>query len=184
LHAVADLGDAVSDAVRREPVTGPGSHINVVIGRRGSPTAAAAALALASPSPGHVPFLAALESGTIVRPVKGVVNKSTREGERLSRMTWGAAHLGITQDVLDAVANGTLEAEQAAELVLLIAVWVDPAADDEAAVRSANRAATRDAIASALAPLAPEEVRALAERREQASNVYFGGTDGRCAGAA
>ena len=161
-----------------------GSHINVVIGRRGSPTAAAAALALASPSPGHVPFLAALESGTIVRPVTVVVNKSTLEGERLSRMTWEASHLGITQGVLDAVADGRLEAEQTAELVLLIAVWVDPAADDEAAVRSGNRAATRDATASALTPLAPEEVRALAEWREQVSNVYVGGTDGRRAGAA
>jgi formaldehyde-activating enzyme len=118
-----------------------------------------------------------------VRPVTVVVNQSTLESERLSRMTWGAAHLGITQGVLDAVADGTLEAEQAAELVLPIAVWVDPA-DDEAAVRSANRAATRDAIASALTPLAHEGVRALAERREQVSNVYVGGTDGRRVGAA
>jgi 5,6,7,8-tetrahydromethanopterin hydro-lyase len=155
-----------------------GSHINVVLARRGSPTAAAAALALASPSPGHVPFLAALASGTIVRPVTVVVNKSTLDGERLSRMTWGAAHIGIAQGVLDAVADGTLEAETAADLVLLVAVWVDPDAEDEVALRAANRAATRDAIASALVPLAPDAVRELAERREEVTNAYFGGQDG------
>lgn len=155
-----------------------GSHINVVLGRRGSPTAAAAALALASPRPGHVPFLAALESGTIVRPVTVVVNKSTLESEQLSRMTWGAAQLGITQGVLDAIADGTLGAAESADLVLLVAVWVDPDAHDEVAVRAANRTAMRDAIASALSPLTADEVHALAERREDATNAYFGAPDG------
>ncbi|HEX2111942.1 MAG TPA: formaldehyde-activating enzyme [Gaiellaceae bacterium] len=155
-----------------------GSHINVVLGRRGSPTAAAAALALASPSPGHVPFLAAVESGTIVRPVTVVVNKSTLAGERLSRMTWGAAHVGIAQGVLDAVADGTLDARAAADLVLLVAVWVDPEADDAGRVRAANRAAMRDAIASALAPLAPDAIRDLAGRREGVANAYFDVQDG------
>ena len=40
-----------------------GSHINVVLARRGSPTAAAAAAALAGPRPGIVPFLACLSPG-------------------------------------------------------------------------------------------------------------------------
>ena len=52
-------------------------------------------------------------------------------------MTWGAAQLGIGQGVLDAVADGLLEATD--ELVVLVAVWVDPTARDETAVRIANR---------------------------------------------
>ena len=48
-------------------------------------------------------------------------------------MTWGAAQLGIAQGVLDAVADGVLEARRTT--LLLVAVWVDPAAHDEAAVK-------------------------------------------------
>lgn len=152
-----------------------GSHINVVLARRGSPTAAAATLALASPGPGHVPFLAALESGAIVRPATIVVNKATIAEERLARMTWGAAHLGIAQGVLDAVTDGTLDATDAAELVLLVAVWVDPAAADETAVREANREATREALADAVSGGSTDEVRVLAARREEARNTYYSG---------
>src|SRR5215212_8164885 len=104
-----------------------GSHINVVLARRGSPTAAAAAGALAGPRPGHVPFLACLSPGVLVRPVTVVVNKVPSEGE-LGPITWGAAQLGIGQGVLDAVADRVIDPAEVAEVVLLVAVWVDPAA--------------------------------------------------------
>jgi 5,6,7,8-tetrahydromethanopterin hydro-lyase len=152
-----------------------GSHINVVLGRRGSPTAAAAAAALANPRPGHVPFLACLGPGVVVRPTTIVVNKSTIESEALGAITWGAAQLGIAQGVLDAVADGVLDAGEAAEVVVLVAVWVDPSAHDETAVRSANREAMRAAIADALNPPAADAVRALADRRESAANAYYRG---------
>jgi 5,6,7,8-tetrahydromethanopterin hydro-lyase len=152
-----------------------GSHINVVLARRGSPTAAAATGALATPRPGHVPFLACTAPGSVVRPMTIVVNKSTIESEALGRITWGAAQLGIAQGVLDAVADGALPPAEAGEIVVLIAVWVDPAAEDETAVRRANRTATRAAIADALSPPAEDAVRALADRREAAANGYYGG---------
>jgi 5,6,7,8-tetrahydromethanopterin hydro-lyase len=153
-----------------------GSHINLVLARRGSPTAAAAAAVLASPRPGHIPILACLQgAGTPVRPATIVVNKVTIEGDELARMTWGAAQLGIAQGVLDAVAEGRLDAEEAADVLLLVAVWVDPDANDETAVRTANREATRAAIADALEPPAPEAVRALAAQRDKAKNAYYTG---------
>jgi 5,6,7,8-tetrahydromethanopterin hydro-lyase len=154
-----------------------GSHINLVLARRGSPTAAAAAAVLASPRPGHLPILACLKgAGTPVRPATIVVNKvSLEEDERLQKMTWGAAQLGIAQGVLDAVADGLLGAEEAADVILLIAVWVDPGAKDETAVRVANREATRTAIADALDPPRPASVRALAEQRDEATNAFYTG---------
>jgi 5,6,7,8-tetrahydromethanopterin hydro-lyase len=152
-----------------------GSHINVVVGRRGSPTAAAIVGALANPKPGHLPFLACLRLGEVVRPTTVIVNKATLEGETLPRMTWGAAQLGIAQGVLDAVADGLLPADEAADLVLLVPVWVDPAASDETAVRAANRAAVRAAIEDAVSPPTADDVRALAARREDAANTYYSG---------
>jgi 5,6,7,8-tetrahydromethanopterin hydro-lyase len=153
-----------------------GSHINLVLARRGSPTAAAAAAALAGPRPGHVPILVCLKgAGTPVRPATIMVNKVTIESDELARMTWGAAQLGIAQGVLDAVADGLLDAGDTAEVLLLVAVWVDPVAHDETAVRAANREATRVAIADALDPPTAAEVQALAEQREEATNAYYSG---------
>jgi 5,6,7,8-tetrahydromethanopterin hydro-lyase len=153
-----------------------GSHINLVLARRGSPTAAAAAAVLASPRPGHVPILACLRgAGTPVRPATIVVNKVTLEEDRLKKITWGAAQLGIAQGVLDAVAEGLLDADEAADVLVLVAVWVDPEAQDETAVRKANREATRDAVADALQPPSAEAVSALAAERDTATNAFYTG---------
>ena len=152
-----------------------GCHINVVLARRGSPTAAAAVAALASPRPGHTPFLVCLGPGTLVRPPTIFVNKTTIDSEAIGRLTWGASQLGVGQGVLDAVAEDLLDAREAREISLLAAVWIDPAATDETALRRACRTATRDAIADALDPGAVDAVQALVERREQAANGFYAG---------
>jgi 5,6,7,8-tetrahydromethanopterin hydro-lyase len=153
-----------------------GSHLNVVVARRGSPTAAAIAGVLGSPRPGHAPFLACLSPGTVVRPMTVVINKSTIEGgSELGRITWGAAQLGIAQGVLDAVADGLIGAGEASELVILAALWVDPDAHDETAVKRANRDAMRVALEDAVRPPGAADVRALADRRESAANGYYTG---------
>ncbi len=152
-----------------------GSHVNLVAARRGSATGAAVAAALASPRPGHLPFIACLERGAMVRPTTVVVNKAPLEGEAQSRVVWGAAQLGIAQGVLDAVAEGLVDPGEAAELLLLVAVWIDPAAHDETAVRKASRTATFRALADALRPPSAAEVTALTARREAANTPFYGG---------
>jgi len=152
-----------------------GCHVNVALARRGSATAAAATLALASPRPGHVPFLAALQDGRMIRPATIVVNKTTLEDERSERLTWGAAQLGIAQGVLDAVADDLLPVEDSDEVILLVAVWIDATADEETAVRLAAREAMRAAIADALSPPSPREVRASVDAREEPRGAYYRG---------
>jgi 5,6,7,8-tetrahydromethanopterin hydro-lyase len=173
------MTDAKADGAIGEAWSGEvpnGSHLNVVVARRGSPTAAAIAGVLGSPRPGHVPFLACLSPGTVVRPMTVVVNKSPIEGgSALGPITWGAAQLGIAQGVLDAVADGVVDAHEAADLVVLAALWVDPAAHDETAVKRANRAAMRAALEDALRPPSAAAILALADRRESAANGYFHG---------
>jgi 5,6,7,8-tetrahydromethanopterin hydro-lyase len=104
-----------------------------------------------------------------------VVNKSTIEGDLHGRITWGAAQLGIAQGVMDAVAEGSIDPADADDLVLLVPAWVDPGAEDETAVRVANRKATRAAIADAVSPASADQIRALADRREDAHNAYYTG---------
>ena len=147
-----------------------GAHVNVVLARRGSPTAAAAVSMLAHPTPGHTPVLVCVGPTQAeyepVWPPTLMMNKATALEERHQTMTWGAAQLGIGQGVLDAVADG---------LVVLVAVWVDAAADDETAVREANRTATRKAIGLCVAGRDPTAAAALVERRDSLRNPFYSG---------
>jgi 5,6,7,8-tetrahydromethanopterin hydro-lyase len=155
-----------------------GSHVNLVIGRRGSPTAAAITGVLGQTVPGHAPFLLCLGAGSEVRPATIVRNKTTvGDDELLARITWGAAQLGLGQGVMDAVADGTLDAAAVDELILLMVVWVDPEAHDETAVRLANREAARAAIENALAGAEERghDVAALLQGRNAARNDFYDG---------
>jgi 5,6,7,8-tetrahydromethanopterin hydro-lyase len=85
----------------------------------------------------------------------------------------GAAQLGIAQGVLDAVADGLLEAS--GDLLVLVAVWVDPAAEDETAVRVANRAAMRKALGVCVDGRDPEAAHALVDRRDGLRSPFYRG---------
>jgi 5,6,7,8-tetrahydromethanopterin hydro-lyase len=154
-----------------------GSHINLAIGRRGSATAAAIVGQAGSTTPGHLPLYVCLGAGSLVRPVTVFRNKVSIDDldSRYALVTWGAAQLGVGQGVLDAVADGLLPPESVDELVLLAAVWVDPAADDETLVRLANRDAMRSAIADAVADSHAEQLTHMQSLREGATNAFYTG---------
>jgi formaldehyde-activating enzyme len=154
-----------------------GSHVNVVLARRGSPTAAAAISMLAQPSPGHTPVLVCVgetpQQYEPVWPPTLMMNKATATDDRHQTITWGAAQLGVAQGVLDAVADGLIEAS--GDLLVLVAVWVDPGASDETAVRLANRAAVRKAIGVCVEGRDPAAAAALVDRRDSLASPFYGG---------
>ena len=154
-----------------------GAHFNVVLARRGSPTAAAAVSMLAHPSTGHTPVLVCVgpdqPSYEVVIPPTLMMNKATALDEHHQTITWGAAQLGIAQGVLDAVAAGLVEATQ--ELVVLVAVWVDAAADDETAVRLAAREGMLKAVRTCAEGRDPQAVQALVDRRDSLTSPFYGG---------
>jgi 5,6,7,8-tetrahydromethanopterin hydro-lyase len=154
-----------------------GSHINLAIGRRGSPTAAAIVGQAGMTTVGHLPIYVCLGSGNLVRPVTVFRNKVTIDDldSPFALMTWGAAQLGVGEGVLDAVADGLLPPESADELILLAAVWVDPAANDETAVRLANREAMRSVIADAVADSHADQLAHMQSIRDTARNAFYSG---------
>jgi 5,6,7,8-tetrahydromethanopterin hydro-lyase len=167
-----ELDGRFGEAWSGEPPNG--SNLNLVVARRGSPTAAAAAGAMAQAVPGPS-FLACLGRGILVRPVTVIRNKMPIDNDEIAAFAWGAAQIGIGQGVCDAIAEGLIEEALVDELVLLVAVWVDPRAQDHTAVRLANRDATKCALADALVPSHLEHVRALVARRDDATNAYYWG---------
>ena len=154
-----------------------GSHVNVVLASRGSPTAAAAISMLAHPAPGHTPVLVCVgptqQEYEPVWPPTLIMNKATAVDDRHQTLTWGAAQLGIGQGVLDAVADGLLEAS--GDLLVLVAFWVDPSAHDETALRIASRAATRKALGVCVEGRDPAAAAALVERRDELQSPYYSG---------
>jgi formaldehyde-activating enzyme len=154
-----------------------GAHVNVVLARRGSPTAAAAIGMFAHPSPGHTPVLVCVGPDQPgyepVWPPTLMMNKATALDERHQTLTWGAGQLGVAQGVLDAVADGLLEAT--GDLYVLVAIWIDEAAHDETALRLAARDAVRKALGVCVQGRDPAAARALVERRDTLQSPFYSG---------
>ena len=175
--APRDLDGAIGEGYGGPPGAN-GSHVNVVLARRGTATAAALLGTFTTPTPGHTPILVVVgedqPSYEPVWPPTIMINKATALEERHQTITWGAAQLGIAQGVLDAVADGLLEPTD--DVLVFVCVWVDPAADDETTVRGANRQAVRKAIGVAVHGRDPDAARALGARRDEVTSPFYGGS--------
>jgi 5,6,7,8-tetrahydromethanopterin hydro-lyase len=147
------------------------AHINTVLGQRAGPVGTAWATALATPSAGHTPFVAVLRPGVPVKPLTLFVNKAAIAGPEHGTLTWGAAQAGVAGGVADAVADGTISAPEVDDLVLIAAVWVNPAARDPDLVYANNRAATKAALLAAARSI-PDLADVLAARAAP-SNPYY-----------
>jgi 5,6,7,8-tetrahydromethanopterin hydro-lyase len=127
------------------------AHVNTVLGSKEGPVGTAWTTALATPRLGHAPFVVVVRPNVPVKPFTLFVNKSAVDGdknERHARFTWGAAQAGVAAGVVAAVQKGIVSEVDAAELLLIAAVWVNPNADGENAVYANNEAATLAALAA------------------------------------
>ncbi|MGH2915937.1 MAG: formaldehyde-activating enzyme [Solirubrobacteraceae bacterium] len=154
-----------------------GAHVNVVLASRGTPTAAALLTTFTSPAPGHAPILVVVGEDKAhyepVWPPTIMINKATATEERHQTITWGAGQLGIAQGVLDAVAQQLIPCS--GELLVFVAIYIDPAASDETAVRLASRAATLKGIRTARHGRDPDAAQALVDRRDTLRSPFYGG---------
>lgn len=152
--------------------SGPNAaHITVVIGRKGGSVETAWMTSLATPRAGHVPFLVTLRPNLPVKPATLFVNKADLRGERHETLTWGAAQAGVAAGIAQAVAEDLVPPEDVDDLVVIAAVWVNWAADDEVQVFENNRRSTFEAVLNAVRGL-PEVDQVVAEATEP-WNAWF-----------
>jgi 5,6,7,8-tetrahydromethanopterin hydro-lyase len=122
------------------------AHVNTVLGDRSGPVGAAWAAGLAGPSVGHAGFMVVGQPGISAVPPTLFVNKAAIDGPDHGNMTWGAAQAGIAKGVALALEEGIVDKQATQRLVLIAAVWVNPAADDAAAVFENNAEAALQAL--------------------------------------
>jgi 5,6,7,8-tetrahydromethanopterin hydro-lyase len=124
------------------------AHVNTMLGSKDGPVGAAWATALATPRAGHAAFVVVVRPNVPLKPMTLFVNKATIDAsdERHARLSFGAAQAGVAAGVLAALRKGVLTPEDADDAVLIAAVWVNPAADDEAAVFANNSEAVLAAL--------------------------------------
>ncbi|TXN29848.1 formaldehyde-activating enzyme [Lacisediminihabitans profunda] len=147
------------------------AHVNTVFGHREGPAGVAWASALATPSQGHVPFVAVLRPSLPVKPLTLFVTKAAPAGDGHGLLIWGPAQAGIAAGVADALADGVISVDEADSHVIIAAVWVNPAADDAEAVFANNRLSVRTALENGARSLpSTEEVIAA---RNSPSNPFF-----------
>ena len=147
------------------------AHVNTVLGHRDGPAGVAWATALATPSAGHVPFMAVLRPSLPVKPMTLFVTKAAPAGDEHGLLIWGPAQAGIAAGVADAVADGVIPPEHTDSHVLVAAVWVNPAATDADQIYRNNRVAVRTALGDGRDGLpALDEVLAA---RSQPSNPFY-----------
>lgn len=147
------------------------AHVNTIAGERSGPAGAAWAAALATPSAGHVPFVAVLAPSLPVKPFTLLVTKAAPVDESHAAMIWGPAQAGVAAGVSDALAEGVLAESAADDEVVIAAVWVNPAAVDADAVYRHNREATLTALRNGERRL-PALADVLAARAEPRNPFY------------
>ncbi|MCU1408886.1 MAG: formaldehyde-activating enzyme [Microbacteriaceae bacterium] len=147
------------------------AHINTVYGDRTGPAGVAWATALATPSAGHVPFVAVLQPSIPVKPFTLFVTKSAPVGDEHGNHIWGPAQAGVAAGVADAVADGFIDAASVDDTLVIAAVWVNPGADDADTVYRNNREATRVALRNGARRLPALE--AVLAARSAPSNPFY-----------
>ena len=132
-----------------EAMAGTGAnrvHINLLLGSGEGPVGHSFAVALASPRPGHIPFLVVLQPNVPVRPATLFVNKAEVREEPHATISWGAGEAGIAEGVREAIKAGALAGQDLDALAIIVSIWIDPAVTDVTAVLRNTRAAMRLAL--------------------------------------
>jgi 5,6,7,8-tetrahydromethanopterin hydro-lyase len=145
-----------------EALVGEGNeiaHIDLLIGDKTGPVGTAFANALANQSQGHTNLLAVLTPNLIAKPATVLITKVTIKGMKQVGQMFGPAQYAVAKAVADSVAEGTIPAAHADDLVIVCGVFIHPAAEDKAKILKFNYEATKLSIVRAMKSLpTPSEI--------------------------
>lgn len=126
------------------------AHIGLMLGTKDGPLAEAYAKARTTPTQGHEPLEAILEPNLKVKPETLIVPTVTIRSMRQASMVYGPAQTAVAKAVADSVADGTIPRQAVDDLIIIVNVFVHPAAVDRQRVYINNYKAMRHAIRRAV----------------------------------
>src|SRR6201997_4621391 len=124
-----------------EALVGDGNeiaHIDLLIGSKDGPVGTAFANALANQSHGHTNLLAVLAPNLVCKPATVLITKVTIKGLKQAVQMFGPAQYAVAKAVADCVADGTIPASAADDLVIICGVFIHPAAADDKKIYDYN----------------------------------------------
>lgn len=147
-----------------ESLVGDGNeiaHIDLLIGEKAGPVGHAFAEALAGgQTQGHTNLMAVLAPNVLAKPATVLTTKVTQKNLKQAVQMFGPAQAAVAKAVVDSVAEGVIPKDKTEEWVIICGVFIHPAAEDDTKIYDYNYAATKEAIARAVAgkPTADEVV--------------------------
>src|SRR3981189_3261663 len=146
-----------------ESLVGDGNevaHIDLIMGPRGSSAETAFANCLTNNKDGFTSLLAVVAPNLMTKPATVMFNKVTIKGAKQAVQMFGPAQHAVAMAVADSVADGTIPADQADNLVICVGVFIHWEAADDKKIQEYNYKAVKESIARAVAgsPKASEVV--------------------------
>src|SRR6202140_849606 len=136
-----------------ESLVGEGNevaHIDLLIGPRGSPAETAFVNCLTNNKDGFTSLLAVLTPNLLTKPSTVMFNKVTIKGAKQAVQMFGPAQYAVAKAVADSVADGTIPAADAEDLVIVCGVFIHPGAEDNKKILKYNYDATKLSIERAM----------------------------------
>ena len=136
-----------------ESLVGDGNevaHIDLLMGPRGSAAETAFCNALTNNKDGFTSLLAVIAPNLPCKPNTILYNKVTIKDARQAVQMFGPAQHGVAMAVADAVAEGTIPADEADDLFICVGVFIHWEAADDAKIQQYNYTATKESIERAV----------------------------------
>ncbi|MBY8990257.1 MAG: bifunctional 5,6,7,8-tetrahydromethanopterin hydro-lyase/3-hexulose-6-phosphate synthase [Candidatus Lokiarchaeota archaeon] len=149
-----------SDYFIGEALIGEGAdlaHIDLIIGSKDGPVGISFANALSNPSKGHGGLLGAIRPNLITRPYTIIIPKVTVGDLEDANKIFGPAQAAVAKGIADAVEEGLIPLNKVDEWLIIVSVFIHPAAKDYRKIYQYNYGATKLAIQRAIKSYPPIE---------------------------
>jgi 5,6,7,8-tetrahydromethanopterin hydro-lyase len=136
------------------------AHIDLLMGPRGSAAETAFCNTLANNKDGFTSLLAVVAPNLACKPSTVMFNKVTIKNATQAVQMFGPAQRAVAMAVADCVEDGTIPAEEAEDIYILVGVFIHWEAADDTKIQDFNYEATKLSIKRAVAgePKASEVV--------------------------
>jgi bifunctional enzyme Fae/Hps len=126
------------------------AHVDLIMGDKEGPVGTAFATNMANMSVGHTPLLSVIRPNLPTKPATLIIPKVTVQNMEDASKIFGPAQTAVGRAVADAVEEEIIDPEIAEDIVIMVNVYINPAATNYRKIYQYNYGATKLAIKRAL----------------------------------